>query len=380
MSTLLSPLTYLTTDSLAEGVGASQVLPYVERLAGRGVVVLLHSFEKDRPPAETVARLADAGVEWTAHPFGGLGARAGVGRVLRAAAALRGAELVHARSDLSAAAALLAGRRRWLWDVRALWADQRIALGTLRAGSPEERVLRRVERASARRAGAIVTLTEAAIDELEARHGADTRAKTWVVPTCVDLDRFVSAPLPERAETTFLLSGTLNTYYDVPRMISLVRRFRRRRPAVLQVLTPGPSPWDALLANEGATADHATPGEMPRRVAAAHVGLSVCKDAGVSLAAAMPTKIAEFLATGRPVVVNEALGDAAALVRNHDCGVVLEGPEPAHLERAVDELERLLDDPSMPARARGLAETHFDLEQGVDRLLEAYRRAADREG
>ena len=47
----LPPLTYLTFDSLAEGVGASQVLAYVERLADRGLDVRLHTFEKTAPAA-----------------------------------------------------------------------------------------------------------------------------------------------------------------------------------------------------------------------------------------------------------------------------------------------------------------------------------------
>src|SRR5687768_17448837 len=48
----MPPVTYLTTDSLAEGVGASQVLSYVERLADRGLEIVLHTFEKAAPPEQ----------------------------------------------------------------------------------------------------------------------------------------------------------------------------------------------------------------------------------------------------------------------------------------------------------------------------------------
>ena len=124
----LPPLTYLATDSLAEGIGASQVLAYVERIAARGVDIELHTFEKAAPSPDLKRRLQEQGVRWTPHDFGRHGSTGGIARVIAGAAALRGAELVHARSDMSAASALLARSRSWLWDVRSLWADQRIAL------------------------------------------------------------------------------------------------------------------------------------------------------------------------------------------------------------------------------------------------------------
>ena len=370
----LRPLTYLTHDSLSEGVGVSQVLSYVEELARRGVDVHLHSFEKGQPAASTRERLQRWGVRWTPHPFGRPGAAGGLARVLQGARAVRGARMVHARSDMAAASAMLAGVDRWLWDVRSLWADQRIALGALRSGSPEHLVLQRVERAAARRSGAVVTLTEAVVPVLERRHGVRLHDRTEVIPTCVDLDRFVMAPLPD-GPPRLLLAGTLNTYYDVPLMARFAAVARRLGGARLDVLSPGASPWDPVLLEAGAERGVAGPHEMPVRVAASSVGLSVCRtDAGVSLTAAMPTKIAEFLAVGRPVVVNPGLGDADALVRSARVGVVLDDVSEAGLERAWHEVASLLSDRDTAARCRRLAESHFSLTRGVDRLLSSYSR------
>jgi glycosyltransferase involved in cell wall biosynthesis len=365
-------VTYLTHDSVAEGIGVSQVLSYVEALASHGLTVHLHSFEKQTPATQTRERLERAGVSWTPHPFGPAGVAGGVGRVLSGARAVRGSAFVHARSDMAAASAMLAGVERWLWDVRSLWADQRIALGALREGGPEHRVLQRIERAAAHRSAAVVTLTDAVLPVLEQRHAVALRAHAQVIPTCVDLERFSPAELPPMP-IRLLLAGTLNAYYDVPLMARLASVGRRRSGAVLDVLCPGGSPWDALLAEAGAHRDVATPRQMPGRVAASHVGLSVCRrDAGVSLTAAMPTKIAEFLAVGRPVVVNPGLGDADVLVREAQAGVVLHDTSDEGLERAWDQLEELLADPATPLRCRALAERHFSLDVGVNRLIDAY--------
>ena len=139
----LPRVTYLSVDPVTCSVGSSQVLAFVERLAERGVGVDLHSFEHHVDEA-IAADLSRHGVVWTPHRFGGNGARAGFGRVARLARSIRGADLVHARRDLAAAAAMWAGAERWLWDVRSFWADQKVATGVFSARSPQAWVFRRI--------------------------------------------------------------------------------------------------------------------------------------------------------------------------------------------------------------------------------------------
>ena len=194
-----------------------------------------------------------------------------------------------------------------------------------------------------------------------------------MIPTCVDLDRFPPAPLPD-GPPRLLLAGTLNGYYDLPLMARFADVARRRSGALLRVLSPPATPIDPVLGLAGVQRGSADPSEMPLQVAASSAGLSVCRaDAGVSLTAAMPTKIAEFLSVGRPVVVNVGLGDADALLRSARAGVVLDDVTDDGLERAWSELSDLLSDPMTPARCRTLAEKHFSLARGVDLLLATYK-------
>ena len=81
----------------------------------------------------------------------------------------------------------------------------------------------------------------------------------------------------------------------------------------------------------------------------------------------------EFLASGRPVVVNPGLVDAAGLVEANGCGVVFGSSGPCNIVEAVDRIESCLNDPKMPERCRGLAETHFNLDTGVKDLVRTYR-------
>lgn len=373
----LPPVTYLSFDSMADGVGWSQVVPYVSGLARRGVEVTLHSFEKAEPDRLVSERLAAAQVRWRPHPFRVGGSAGGLARVVQGAALVAGAELVHARSDMAAASTLVAGRRAWVWDVRSFWREQRIAAGQIRAGSHPDRALRTVEGRAAARSTGVVTLTKAAVDVLVERHGPQMAAKSQVIPTCVELERFTCSPLPPPVPLRFLLAGTLSTVYDVPTMLALVKRVRRRRPAELAVLTPQATAWDDHLAVAGITSARAGRAEMPARVAASHLGLSVLRpDLGVSSRAITPTKLGEFLASGRPVIVNAGLGDMDELIAAYDCGVVLRDRSEDGLEEAAEEIGRLMDDGGTPGRCRKLAESHFDVERGVDQLLELYGQAA----
>jgi hypothetical protein len=232
-----------------------------------------------------------------------------------------------------------------------------------------------VERGAARRSGAIVTLTKAAIPVLAERHGAAVAAKARVVTTCVDLARFPVSELPPARSVRLLLSGTLNAFYDVPAMVGFWRALDAVRPTMLDVLSPGRSTWHDVLVDSGAKTGTARPIEMPAAVASHHAGLSICRlDAGVSLRAAAPTKLGEFLASGRPIVVNAGLGDMVELVRAGDCGVVVDDTSGAALAAAASELDRLLDDPDTPSRCRAVAEAHFDLGTAVAQLADAYRR------
>ena len=366
-------VTYLSVDPVTSTVGASQVLAYVERLAERGVGVDLHSFEHHVDEV-IAADLTRRGVVWTPHVFGGNGACAGLGRVARLARSIRGAELVHARSDMAATAAMWSGAECWLWDVRSFWADQKVATGVFTARSPQARVFRRIERRAAIGSLQVVALTPSAIDELDRRYDGVVGPKATVVTTCVDRRRFRPSPMPSMDPVRLLLAGTLNRFYDVPAMLDLVAAVRTRRPVELVVASPGGTDWDTELDGAGAVRTSATPDEMPALIASCHAGLSVCRDdAGISLVAAMPTKIGEFLAVGRPVIVNPGLLDAASIVDRADAGVVVDASA-GGLEAAATRLLRLLDDEATPARATGLATGFFDLDAGVDRLVEVYRR------
>ena len=109
-------------------------------------------------------------------------------------------------------------------------------------------------------------------------------------------------------------------------------------------------------------------------------GISVCKmNAGPSLTAAMPTKIGEFLACGRPIVVNRGLGDMDQFLEEFDAGVILDGT-PTNLAEGAAKLASLLSDSETPDRCRALAEKYFSMEVGANKYLNLYSRILNMKG
>jgi glycosyltransferase involved in cell wall biosynthesis len=90
--------------------------------------------------------------------------------------------------------------------------------------------------------------------------------------------------------------------------------------------------------------------------------------------ASAATKLAEFLATGVPIIINDGVGDSGDIIREHRVGIVLPTVTEEVFGLSVTQLKDLLNDPSLGVRCRQVAQRYFDLETGVMKYLDLYRR------
>jgi glycosyltransferase involved in cell wall biosynthesis len=371
----LPPLTYLTVDSVLEGAGSSQVLPYVIGLADMGLQIELHSFETGPVPGSTAELVAAHGIHWRPHPFGHYGARGGIERLIRGANLSRHAELVHARGTLPAASAYFARHCPWLWDMRGLWTDARIAVGAVHPGSLVETTLRNLEKRVAISADGIVVLSDRARAVLEWRYGQVVAAKARTIPTCTDLSRFVFTDLPGHPPYRLLISGSLSPRYDLGTMVGFAQALRTYGGVELTALVPRTTPRLAELTGTDARVLHPSQAEIPLQVADHHAGLCILVPSAADVAS-MPTKVGEFLATGRPVIVSRGIGDLDKLLTDYDCGILVDSPKDDDVGNGARQLVEKLADPELPSRCRKLAEDHFNLAQGLRKLYDIYTQIA----
>ncbi len=364
----------MTVDSVSEGVGRSQIVPVVNGLAQRGWHVRLVSCEKDAIVLDEVAPELEPTIDFRAVPYGARGPRGAGSRLRHLRQLALPADIIHCRSDQPLLAAI--GRYRRppvVWDSRSFWAEQKVATGILRPGSLAFRGSNALEGIGARRADAMASLSQAGLDAMAAKWGT-IPSRNLVSPTLVDTTHFRLQPWQPGACVEILFSGTYNAYYDLELSAAFIARLGTLRP-VRTTWASGHEARESRLTpvhvDRRVVSGYQ---DLPEHVGASHLGMTVCRlDAGRSLTMAMPTKIAEFLATGRPVVVNKGLGDMDSLIREYDVGVTLSGRDQAHLDQACRETIRLLEDEGTPGRCRALAEDHFDLANGVARLDNLYR-------
>lgn len=402
---------YLCYFGLREPLVQTQVLPYLRQLAAGGVRVFLLTFEPglgqrwaEGEVREERARLAAQGVEWHAlayHKSPSLPATV----YDIAAGALKAARLVrehdiavlHGRSHVAAAMAAAVKRltgRPFIFDIRGFLPEEYVDAGVWPAGGRLYRVAKRAERRLLAAADGFVVLTEKARDILFPDHAAPGSRPVEVIPCCVDLARFGAAAGVPREEVRRELGaegrrvvayvGALGGWYLTEEMAELLACAHREDPATFSlVLTQSPPEMIGGPLRERGVADadflvrKVAPADVPRYLRAADLAVSFIKPCYSKLSSS-PTKLAEYLAAGLPVVCNAGIGDVDAVVETDRVGVIVREYDREAYRRALAAVEEMRGEGRLEERCRETAARRFDLETvGGEGYRRLYRRVLD---
>lgn len=363
---------YLSFDSLKEGVGASQVLAYMRKVQTFTQVTIM-SYEKEMPSESEIIAVERDGLNWRPLPFGRFGMIGGIGRVLRFWIRVDRSKIVHARSTLPALAALLKFPNSWVWDCRSLQADQRRALSPKQKWNFTFQVMRTIEYILAKKSSSIIVITKCVVPIIMSRYKVP-QSKINVIPTCVDVEKFQKKPFEKVKEIKILFAGTFSPAYDVILINKIIRKLKEYSRVRVTIATSLGSTeyWKQVDYDDVVSVTH---NEMPRLIQDHHLGFSVWRnDLGICLTSVASTKSAEFLACGRPIVVNSLQGDFGKLIKDNDAGVVTYSDGHNEIESYVAKILELIKDDSTPDRCRKLALTEFSLDKGINRLLRIYQK------
>lgn len=380
----------------------TQVLPYLRELAAADVEVYLLTFEpqmQQRWTAQAVAgdraSLEREGIKWSALPYHKspsapatlFDIAAGTLAAVRLARR-HGIDVLHARAHIPLAMALIASRLTrcaLIFDLRGLMAEEYADAGVWAADSLQFRIIKRLEKAGIKRADQLVVLTEAM-----KRWLLDNRLRkaddVEVIPCCVDFAGYdAAATRIEPGDETFevIYAGSVTGLYLLEEMgrFFLAVQAREAR-AFLRILTTS-SPTEASerlrrvgLQPEDFWVGSVSSPEVPRYLQRARLGLSFRKPTFSQLAAS-PTKIAEYLAAGIPVVSNAGIGDVDQLLQTHSVGVLVRDFTAAEFARAAEAALALAGDARTHARCVEVGRLHFDLHTvGGNRYAKVYKRIA----
>ena len=354
---------YLCYFGLREPLVQTQVLPYLRELAAGGVAMSLLTFEPqpfDEQPCRE--RLRADGIEWHTLPYHKrtwLKPWDVLRGAWRAASIARREKitLFHGRSHVGAAIGALAKKLaggKLIFDIRGFLAEEYVDHGNWSERGLLYRITKLAERWLYRAADGFVVLTE------RAREVVPSQGRPLeVIPTCIDPQRFAGNErfAIDTTRPIFVYAGVLGGYYLVDETAELIAS----AGAFGLVLTQG-STTAITEAFERAGVQqylvlHAAPEDVPKYLRAADVALLLVRPS-YARRAMSPTKFAEYLAAGLPVIATMGIGDLDTIIPEARVGALLRDREYGEALRAIEELRR---DPELAARCRAEAKKRYDL-------------------
>jgi glycosyltransferase involved in cell wall biosynthesis len=263
---------------------------------------------------------------------------------------------------------------RLIFDIRGFLADEYVDRGNWRPGGFLYRMVKAAERCLCRTADGFVVLTERGRETLFP-DGAGGRPLE-VIPCCVDPERFAVATRQDRdalreelglsGRTVFVYVGALGGYYLVRETAELLGVAHDADPRVYAlILTQAPqSAIVPELERAGLSgADYRVmsvpPEDVARYLCASDVALSIIRPS-YARRMSSPTKFAEYLSAGLPVISTAGIGDLDSQIEGSRTGVLLRELDLSSMVEAIRSVEELRRDPDLAARCRAVS-LQYDL-------------------
>ena len=260
---------------------------------------------------------------------------------------------------------------RVIFNVSDLWPESAVRLGFVRPGSAGHRWSSALESLCYRRAWLVTGQTAAIVADIRRRFPG---VPTHHLPNGVDTDLFLPGSAPpagssQEGACTILYAGLLGLAQGLEQLLDAAADMAEAGGVRFEFV--GDGPFRPTLAERAADPrmrhvrllDPRPHSEMPALLAAADILVVPLHRAFTD---AVPSKLFEALASGRPVVVI-ATGEAARIVEEADAGIVVGHDDRAALAGA---LRRLAADPALRARlganGRAAAVARYDRGRIID--------------
>ncbi len=385
---------YITYDGLSDPLGQSQILPYLKRLAkNRTVHWTILSFEKDISADVIVSiekELSSSGIEWLKTPYH----RAipfiskvydlisGIVKVFRSG---RRYDVIHARSYVAAFLSIFFKKKyrsKFIFDMRGFWPEERVDGGLWKKNGILFKISKFSEKRFLKSAEHVVVLTEKAKKELMRGARYPIPKAVSVIPTCVDTERFnPSARAKEIRPYSFCYSGSVGTWYCLPEMIEFISFLRGKNlPATLHFIINefslkniSSQIYSMIHLKDFLSLESSSYDALALKLGQFQFGFYFIRPC-YSKTSSCPTKLAEFLAMGMPVITNRGIGDCDQWIEKEGLGVLVDDFTPQAYLKAFKDMETLLKDPEVMGRCVRFVKKNLSLETAATRYEEIYQR------
>ena len=386
---------FITYDGLLEPLGQSQVLAYQEKLAEQFNIVLF-SYEKPSDLKkkdlflQIQERISQSSMKWIFRKYHKSPSLIStfydlaIGIIHCSYLVWRhDIKVIHARSYPPALIAVALKKIfgiKFIFDMRGFWADERVDGEIWKKDSAIFKATKKLEKLFLLNADHIVSLTHAAINEIEKFPYIKSGTLPFsVISTCVDLNAFTPREKNIPGES-FILGylGTVGTWYLFEETVRAFKILLTQKPnSKILIVNRGEHEFILLTLQklmvpmesiELISANHAN---VPALIKKMHATVFFLKPF-FSKQAAAPTKLGEFLASGVPALTNKGVGDMATILQESNSGIAIDNFQEATIQKGIINLIALAEQEDIIHRCRMAAEKNFALNDGIESYKKIY--------
>jgi glycosyltransferase involved in cell wall biosynthesis len=267
---------------------------------------------------------------------------------------------------------------RLIFNVSDLWPESAVRLGLLSNDGVAHRLSTALEARCYRDAWLVTGQSRETVDDIVARF---PRTRTLHLSNGVDTERFrpdratpaARLALGRSADCVVFYAGLHGLAQGLDQVVDSAAAFRENTDVRFVFMGDGPEKPQlqervrAARLAQVRFLDARPAAEMPAYLAAADIIVIALR---TTLPGAVPSKLYEAMASGRPVVL-VADGEAAEIVRTHDAGVTV---RPGDIDGISHAIRELRSDPARRARlganGRRAAERCFDRAHIASRFID----------
>ncbi len=398
---------YVSYDGMTDSLGQSQVIPYLTVLSKNGYDIHILSAEKPEAYAKRKdfigKLLSDNNIQWHPVPYTKkppiVSTVKDVFRMKKEAHRLHkqyNFSIIHCRSYISAFVGVYMKRKfgtKFIFDMRGFYADERVDGKLWNRSNPVYNAVykyfKRKERLFFTQADHTISLTYAGRDIIHTFAGLEN-IPIEVIPCCADTELFDfhkidTAKVEQQrkdlgiAENEFVVTylGSIGTWYMAEEMMHFFKLLKASKPNAKFLFISRDNPQiihslcDKYGINHSDAIVHPADREnVPTMIAVGNVSLFFIKPV-FSKKASSPTKLAELLGMGMPVICNGDVGDLDKFMQDTPFGLITTKFDDETLNGLVSQVDTLqnLDREYL----RKISLDLFSLKIGAERYLKVYR-------
>lgn len=302
-------------------------------------------------------------------------------------------EVIHCRSYVSTLLAIVAcrvwGNAKVIFDPRGFYPEEGVVTGRWSEESFTFKMWKGVERLLYKNSDAVVALSDSFAERIALMAN---EAKRVTIYAGADIGRFKKSLISRRnireklkveERTVFVYSGALGAWHDPDLLGKLFSTIVQALPNSFLLVLTGYDRGELVsilqrngLGHEDFAIHSAQSRDIPDYLAACDFGFvpaTVGSNGGpmsVIAQTMIGTKVAEYLATGLPIIVNNNVGGLKSLMARHKIGIQFDGND---FSGVVSGIKSLMDTYEECQRAcRLVAERYFSLDQAVASYFHLY--------